>query len=961
MRKFLVIVMVLLLTLTCIGPVMAEEPIKSEDTVILYTNDIHTYIDGALSYDMIAALKKAMEARYENVLLVDAGDHIQGTAYGSMDKGETIIRLMNAAGYDLATLGNHEFDYNMTGCKKVMEWAAFPYISCNFYHEEDGVRLDNVLDSYTLFDCGDQTVAFIGITTPESFTKSTPAYFQDENGNYIYGISDGNNGTLYADVQNAIDQAKAAGATTVIALGHLGEGPETNTGSSMATIANVSGLDAFIDGHSHSTIEGQLVPDASGKDVLLTQTGEYFGAIGKMVIDAETGAITTELLTAEDCAQLIPDAEVKAIKDAWLSSIDAQLGQVIGSATVTLDNYDAQGNRLVRSQETNTGDFSADALYYLFDNMGLDVDVAVMNGGGIRNQAVTGDISYKTCKDIHTFGNVACLQTVTGQQILDALEWSTQNIGNGEDGSFLHVSGLTYRIDTTIPCTVSGDDKGVWTGGPTGPYRVHDVMVYNKENGQWEPLDLEAEYNLAGYNYTLRDLGGGFAMLDGAQNVLDYVMEDYMVLANYIQGFENGIVGAANSPLAAKYPGFTVDYSTVYGSGRIEVITAKSFPIWVGGVQITEDNAFDVLSDGTVSYDAATNTLTLMNAHITKEGGNGIYALDTDLTICGTGNITADYGIYCKGGNLTISGAKLTINAAVNGIDVFAGEETGIGGTVTICKDAQLYIEAGIVGIAADADLTIRDSAVSVQVADEEDAGLYAYLGDITIADSQITIQATEDGIYAYDGSVYIDCTKVTLNSYSPGLKGTSISVTAGNCAIFAYDQLVLSDKLAIGTPTGGKVQERTVSVEGETPYTYQTIVDAEGNKAKELSIAPAQYTVSVQGLSYQMAFPVPAGESFSGFYCPIFGLEDASELFDTIREGYTFGGWYTDEACTQGNEYHFDLPVTGDLTIYAKWVAVPDVPATGDSSCIVLMLPMLLSSGAAITLLGCSKRKLIR
>ena len=243
---------------------------------------------------------------------------------------------------------------------------------------------------------------------------------------------------------------------------------------------------------------------------------------------------------------------------------------MIGSTALTLDNYDAEGKRLVRSQETNTGDFCADALYYLFDNMGLDVDVAIMNGGGVRNKAVTGEISYKVCKNIHTFGNVACLQTITGQQLLDALEWGARGAGTGEEiGGFLHVAGVTYKIDTAYPQSIVADDKGVWVSGPTGGYRVHDVMVYNKETKAYEALDLAAQYNLAGYNYTLRDLGDGFAMFDGAINVLDYVMEDYMVLANYVQAFEGGVVDATNSPLAAKFPGMLVNYGTVDGSGRI--------------------------------------------------------------------------------------------------------------------------------------------------------------------------------------------------------------------------------------------------------------------------------------------------------------------------------------------------------------------------------------------------------
>ncbi len=595
MKKFLTALLTVAMLFSTFGATTVKAD-QSDDIVVLYTNDVHTYIDGTLSYDVIAAIKAELETQYAHVLLVDAGDHIQGTAYGSMDKGETIIKLMNAAGYDLATLGNHEFDYGMFGCMQVIDWAKFPYTSCNFYNEAAGVRGENVLDAYVTFECGDEKIAFVGITTPETFTKSTPAYFQNENGEYIYGIAAGEDGAaLYADVQAAVDAAKAEGATKVIALGHLGDDPASQPWTSKETIANVSGLDAFIDGHSHSTVKGEEVADKDGNAVLLTQTGEYFDQIGMMVIDAETGAITTDFIGSEEIlgedgetvvgynlvselyagTEVISDAEVKAIKDAWMTEIDTQLGTVIGSTALTFDNYDGE-NRLVRSQETNTGDFAADALYFLFDNMDMDVDLAIMNGGGVRNKAITGDISYKVCKEIHTFGNVACLQTVTGQQVLDALEWGARSAGSGEEcGGFLHVSGVTYKIDVTTADGTQKDDKGVWTGGPS-EYRVHDVKIYNKETGAWDALDLAATYNLAGYNYTLRDLGDGFAMFDGAVNVLDYVMEDYMVLSNYVLAFDGGVVDATNSPLAAKYANFTVDYSTVNGSGRIELVEGKA-------------------------------------------------------------------------------------------------------------------------------------------------------------------------------------------------------------------------------------------------------------------------------------------------------------------------------------------------------------------------------------------------
>ena len=623
MRKLIALLLALVLCMSLFGcaepqpeatqpastaPAATEPAVETpkEDVVILYTNDVHTYIDGVLSYDVIAGLKQELEKQYPNVLLVDAGDHIQGTAYGSMDKGMTIISLMSHAGYDLATLGNHEFDYGMDGCMAAIQSAAYPYVSCNFRHEENGVAGENVLSAYAQYDFNGTEVAIIGITTPESFTKSTPAYFQDENGNYIYGISGGEDGkALYADVQAAVDSARQGGADYVIALGHLGDDPASQPWTSEETIANVSGLDAFIDGHSHSTVVGKEVADKEGNAVLLTQTGEYFKAIGMMLIDGETGAITTDLITYADIqepavdengeaildedgnqvmetvghefvstlytgAAWCSDSAIKEMQDQWIEEINTELGQSIGETALILDNYDADGKRLVRSQETNTGDFAADALYFLFDDMGLDVDVAIMNGGGVRNKAVTGDLTYLTAKSIHTFGNVACLQTITGQQLLDALEWGARGAGTGEEiGGFLQVSGITYKIAPDWPSSVQMDDKGVWVGAPTGGYRVYDVQVYNKETNAYEPLDLAASYNLAGYNYTLRDLGDGFNMFSGAVNVLDYVMEDYMVLANYIQAFEDGLVDAINSPLLQKFPNMLLDYSDVTGSGRI--------------------------------------------------------------------------------------------------------------------------------------------------------------------------------------------------------------------------------------------------------------------------------------------------------------------------------------------------------------------------------------------------------
>ncbi len=533
----------------------------NDDITIFYTNDVHTYIDGELSYDNIAELKDTYEAKGLDVLLLDAGDHIQGTAYGSMDKGETIIELMSAAGYDAATLGNHEFDYGMDRALELIGKAGYPYLSANFYNEKDGVKGESVLDAYKIFELGGKKLAVVGVTTPETFTKSTPKYFQDEEGNYIYGISGGEDGAaLYADVQAAIDAAKEAGAEIIIGLGHLGDDPSSIPWTSEELIANVSGLDAFIDGHSHSENPCKEVEDKEGKTVILTQTGNYFDAIGKLTISSE-GVITAELVTEYAGS----DEETAGIKNAWIAEVDELLGAVIAESEVDFQIKDESG-RLIRKQETNLGDFTADALYFLFaETEGLEVDAAIMNGGGIRADMLAGDITYKTCKTVHTFGNVACLITVTGQQILDALEWGAQKVGVGENGGFLQVSGITYEIHSYIESTVQADEKGVWCGGPTGEYRVKNVTIGG------EPLDVNATYNLAGYNYTLRDLGDGFAMFGGAGLVKDYVMEDYLVLANYVKGFPEATIKADNSPLGAYYG----DYK---GEGRITIVEEAQKP-----------------------------------------------------------------------------------------------------------------------------------------------------------------------------------------------------------------------------------------------------------------------------------------------------------------------------------------------------------------------------------------------
>ena len=547
------------------------------DVTILYTNDVHTYIDNKSpkpTYAAIAALKKSIEDTGRDVLLVDAGDHIQGTAYGSMDDGATIIELMNEAGYDLATPGNHEFDYGMARAKAVIQEADFPYVSCNWVDLRTGF---NVLPSVKFFFVGGRKIAFVGVTTPETFTKSTPAYFMnDAQTKYIYDILGGEDGQkLYDAVQKAIDKAEFWGADTIIGLGHLGVDPSSSPWTSEEVIAHTHGFTAFIDGHSHTVMANKQVTDASGKAVTLTQTGSYFKNIGKMTVDAD-GTITTELIDTYEGL----DAAVAATASNWISAVDDMLGEEIAVGdTKFYINDPATGKRRIRSGETNLGDFVADGIYTYFNEIEeLHCDVAIMNGGGIRTDVEAGPWSFKTCKTVSPFGNVACLMSVTGQQIQDALEFGARFAGSEgkENGGFLQVAGARYTIHPMIPNTVQTNDKNVWTGSAATP-RVSNVEIYDKTTGTYKPLDPNATYALAGMNYTLRNLGDGFAMFDGATLIKDYVSEDYLVMSSYAAMFggvdANGLphLASANSPLA-DYPGYLLNYEDPYGAGRIQMI-----------------------------------------------------------------------------------------------------------------------------------------------------------------------------------------------------------------------------------------------------------------------------------------------------------------------------------------------------------------------------------------------------
>lgn len=564
------------------------------DIKIVFTNDIHGYVENTvtdeegnvtgdgLRLSKVAALVKDMEEDGENVLLVDAGDEIQGNVYAAMDKGSTIIDLMNAAGYDLATPGNHDFDYGIDELYDIAHKAGFTYVSCNFYSKKSDTT---IFDPSKVFEVGDKKIAFIGVTTPESLTSSTPAFFQDENGEFIYSISGSEKAEdLYKDVQKEIDKLKED-VDYVIALGHTGiEISEKNKGISCEDIIkNVSGLSAYISGHSHTAIDDEIVNDIDGNPVVLTQAACNLSKVGILTISAD-GGISSELIDDYDKE----DEKVAALEKQWFDDVDYMMNEKI--ATTDCDLYICNPNddnqRLIRAMELNSGDLVADSIYwFLNDKIDMDCDIAIQNGGGVRDQVKKGDITYFTAKNVEPFGNMICLISATGQQIVDALEMGVTDIGEWDDkwncpmenGAFMQVAGVSYTVDAAIPSSVKVTSEGMFEK-VDGKYRVKDVKVYNRETGEYEPIELDKTYNVGGINYLLRNSGNGLCMFKDSPVVTDFVGEDYIILSEYIKSFEveddYPCVKTKNSPLS-NLDGYLLDYEEPYGSGRIKIENIK--------------------------------------------------------------------------------------------------------------------------------------------------------------------------------------------------------------------------------------------------------------------------------------------------------------------------------------------------------------------------------------------------
>lgn len=556
MKKLLGLILALALVLSCAAFAEEAAPALQKDLVILYTSDAHCGVAQGWGYAGLYAVKESL-SQDNYVLLVDDGDAIQGEPIGTMTKGEAIIDIMNTVGYDIAIPGNHEYDYGMERFLELTQKANFPYISCNF--NKDG---ELIFAPYIIKEFDGVKIAFVGITTPTTPRSSTPKYFMNDEGEFIYGFMQDETGeALYAAVQKAVDDARAEGAQYVIAMAHLGDEDECRPWRYLDVIGNTAGIDALLDGHSHDT-EQVVMKNKDGQDVVRTACGTKLAHIGRLTITKD-GQISSELYSWN---QPIAAPKMLGLQNvageavtAATAVLNEKLAEVVASTTVDLIIYDpvaktddGRSVRIIRNTETNLGDLCADA--YLDQSSGADI--ALVNGGGIRVSINKGDITLNDILKVHPFGNSLTVIEATGQQVLDALEWSVHAMP-GEFGGFDHVAGLTFEVDATIPSPCTQDDHGFFTGMQEGvERRVRNVLVAG------EPIDPAKLYKVVSHDYQLLNNGDGYTMFEGATVLQESVKLDNQVLIDYITGTLGGVVGEG--------------YENPYGQGRIVSVGAEN-------------------------------------------------------------------------------------------------------------------------------------------------------------------------------------------------------------------------------------------------------------------------------------------------------------------------------------------------------------------------------------------------
>ena len=502
--------------------------LPTQPIIVLYDNDVHCSIDG---YPMLVSYRDKCLSSTDYVSTISCGDFASGGLAGAISKGERIVEIMNYVGYDVVTLGNHELDYGMEQMFNITEALDAPVVCANFKNVQTNTY---PYPAYHIVRYGEVDVAYIGFTTT---TSGTVTSLSDEQGNPLYSfMREG----FYENAQYFIDEARWNGADYVIALSHLGDSEKTGGHpNSTSLIAHTAGLDAVIDGHDHHVIEKQIVNNKDGKPVLLTSSGTNFQYIGQLTIktDGTIHSSLTDIVNGEVSADNKAQDFINCLKE----DIGSQGNFVIGNSEVDLMIYNADGTRIVRKQESNLGDFCADALRVF-----TDADIALINGGGIRTNINRGNILFNDLYNIMPFGDMITTGIITGQQLLDVLEFSVSSLP-AESGSFMQVSGLRFDVNPSIPSPVVKDSEtSLFSYVGEGNRRVSNVEVLDKESGEYKEIELSHQYIMATLDYLILEQGAS-GIFNQVKPISTYWGADIEILRHYLEESLGGYVGVEYS------------------------------------------------------------------------------------------------------------------------------------------------------------------------------------------------------------------------------------------------------------------------------------------------------------------------------------------------------------------------------------------------------------------------------
>ncbi len=442
--------------------------VPDKSIVVLYDNDVHCAIEG---YAKMAGLRDLVsDTAY--VAVVSSGDYLQGGTAGAISHGQYIMDVMKHVHFDAVTLGNHEFDYSVPTMFELLSQLGSPVVCANFCDMSN----KRIFEPYVIKTYGKKKVAFIGAVTPTALYTEAYSFF-DKDDKPLYHLSEKN---IYALVQEQVDAVRKQGVDYVVVLSHLGEDKNDINVDSHGLVAATNGIDVVLDGHTHSVIPQVKVNNKDGKPVLVTQTGTKYANVGKLVFTPK-GDIMTKLVPNSSIA--LENKEVKQATDSVMSLMNALINRPICKSDYDLIILDENEKQLVRRAETNAGDLVADAY-----RINTGADVAITNGGGIRSQVKAGNLTYGDIVSLLPYDNYVSVVELTGQELVDVLKACTQFLPV-ENGDFPQVSGMKFTINVG-----KGD-------------QISNLVILNKETGNYDPVDLKKKYSLATIDYCIT--GGG--------------------------------------------------------------------------------------------------------------------------------------------------------------------------------------------------------------------------------------------------------------------------------------------------------------------------------------------------------------------------------------------------------------------------------------------------------------------